>query len=528
MNLISFCVLALMSVPQQTIPKLSLEDYGWSKAKTGEQRATVIYRAQRAAVNEGGVVDYSGLTEIDLEITEKFKTIPLTGRDDFSGITFNVTNKAQNTYLFSRSNRSVRVNVPKNLLDGDDFTSVPELAKGEVLLIIEDQNLWVDNRAGREYGHTRKDILLIKDGKSQNKVIAPYDNEESSPKCSYVRLDDDAAGYVRNFTLNRMSGSTKITDCIKIQGQCHFTIKGVTINTPESKLTQDRALRVQDCADITFEDVVINGSYSTTTRYGYGININNAWNVLLHRVKGSGTWGVMGTHNLSNARLVDCDMNRFDIHCYGRDYSLTDCRITGWFSGGSSVFGNIRYERCVFTNTIPLEYGRSYKTSVGAEVLFKDCIFNVTKNRNAVFSSQIFKYGVNERKGLTQRCLPNITIQGMTINVPKGVDKVYVYDIPGVQQEKKTVGYIGKIVIEDLRIVCEDEGQNLSFLLSSSAVPMDAELKVEIRNLAAPNATLNVNMTKNQRNHVMMQDVKVKNVQPTSSLVSLSAPASTR
>ena len=188
MNLLSSCAIVLMSIAQQTIPKISLEDYGWSDASTGKQRAEVIYRAQRAAVRGGGTVDYSGLKEVDLEITDDFNSIPLTGRDDFCGVVFNVTNDAKDISLFRYARPAEKINVPKSLLDGDDFTTIPELTTGECLLCIEDENLWVDNRIGRSYGFTRKDLLMIRQGRSLNRVSAPYDNEESLPKCTVFRL----------------------------------------------------------------------------------------------------------------------------------------------------------------------------------------------------------------------------------------------------------------------------------------------------------------------------------------------------
>lgn len=526
MNLLSSCVIVLMSIVQQTIPKISLEDYGWSDAATGKQRADVIYRAQRAAVRDGGTVDYSGLKEVDLEITEDFNSIPLTGRDDFCGVVFNVTNNAKDISLFRYARPAEKINVPKSLLDGDDFTTIPELMTEECMLCIEDDNPWVDNRVGRSYGFTRKDLLMIRNGRSLNRVSASYDNEESRPKCSVFRINGES-GYVRNFTLNRKPGCKHITACINTQGQCHLIISDITVNTPESNLDGDRVIQIRDCADVTLKNIVINGTYSTTSKYGYGFSLNNTWNVVLQDCRGQGKWGVMGTYNVNNTQLKNCDLNRFDVHCYGRDVYLTDCRIDGgplgWYSGGSSVYGVIQYERCIFTNTVPIAYGDSYKTSVGAEVLFKDCVFNVTKDRSSIFSTNLFKTAVNPRKGLSQRCLPNITILGMTVNVPKDVHIVSLYNVPGVQRQKGAVGYFDKIVIEDMVFVCEDEQQELTFRLFSSSIPTETEPKVEIRNLTAPGAVLNVNVSSDHSSQVNVKDTRLKKISTPSSRVKLSA-----
>ena len=210
--LCAFC----LSIPLIAQSKLSLNDYGWRDAKTGEQRAKVLYEAQTDAIKKGATVDYSGIKRIELEITKDFKSIPLTGKDDFSGIEFVVKNDAKDITLFDLTRKAVPIGVDKRLLDGRCFRSIPELCQGEHLLIIKDNNLWVDNRVGHDYGHTRKDVLLIKNGRSRNRVVSSYNNPQSSPSCTIVEVPLEPC-QIGNFTLTRAAGSKFKTYCIKAQ-----------------------------------------------------------------------------------------------------------------------------------------------------------------------------------------------------------------------------------------------------------------------------------------------------------------------
>ena len=105
----------------------SLFDYGWGRAKDGADRAQILYAAQSDAITRGSSVDYSGIKKIEIEITSGFKSIPLTGKDDFNGVEFVVTNNSKDIALFALTRKGTTINVDKRLLDGRRFHSVPEL-----------------------------------------------------------------------------------------------------------------------------------------------------------------------------------------------------------------------------------------------------------------------------------------------------------------------------------------------------------------------------------------------------------------
>ena len=474
-----------------------------------------MFDAQTDAIKKGTTVDYSGIEKIELEIVQGFKSIPLTGQDNFEGVEFVVKNDAKVVALFELSCEGKTIVVDKHLLDGRCFRSVPELRHGEHLLVIQDNNLWVDNRVGHDYGHTRKDILLIKDGRSQNTVIAPYNNPQSSPSCKVIDVPSEAY-HVHDFTFTRVAGSKCRTSCVKVKGVAHLLLENIVINTPENDLWGDRAIHILNCADVTLKNITINNTYSQPKKYGYGVSINNAWKTCMVNVKGAAPWGLLGNNNLSDTYLKDCQLNRFDIHCYGKNVYLADCKFDGgdycWYCGGSSIYGIMQYDRCSFINCTPIAFGDSYKTAVGLEVVFNDCVFYATKKRHSVFRTKVLNNKVNPRFGLSKKCLPTIEINNMTINVPKGVKEVLLYDVGNVTYSG-TVGYLGNVKINGLEIKSSSSNQDIGFKLINVPVSTDKTIKVDIMNLSASSAQIYLDMSSNRHNKVRVFKSAFKSIE---------------
>lgn len=423
-------------------------------------------------------------------------------------------NDSKDIALFDLTRETKPIVVDKRLLDGKRFRSISELRKGEYILIIKDNNLWVDNRVGHNYGHTRKDILLIKNGRSLNKVIAPYNNSQSVPSCTFVEVSDTSCR-VANFTLTRLSGSRCKTFCMKIQGVAHLQLESIVINTQDNNLSGDRAIHILDCADVTLKDITINNTYSQKNQFGYGISANNTWNLRLNNVKGTALWGVLGNNNLSDTYLSNCQLNRFDIHCYGKNVFFEDCIFDGgshgWYCGGSSIYGLIQYDRCSFVNCTPFAMGNSYKTAVGADVIFNDCVFNVTRKKHSIFRTRVLNENMNPRYGLSKKCLPNIEINNMTINVPKDVKTVLLYDV-GEVTYTGGVGYLRKVRIKGLTINCESD-KKINFKFIDTPISSEKPIKVVVSNLLAPNAHIDPIISNNRHKKVVFYNSSFHSVE---------------
>lgn len=468
------CLLILMKVPlcaQDTL--LSPKDFGLYEAVSDSERYEVLYKTHVAALKADVPVDYSGIDTLTIEITVSSQRIPLGKTTDFKGLRLTVRNKSKLCYLFERQQPATSITIDKGLLDGDDFSSVPALAKGLYQLVIEDENPWVAKRIGYNYSAIRRDILLICDGQSRNNPVMPYNNEQSKPKCSFVAVDEDEEPVIiQNLTFIRDMGNTYKVMPFIISGQNNLQIRNVTINTPESKLVADAAIDIQNCTNVTMENVTINGTYSRSDYYGYGIQMNNVWNSRFVRLNAKAKWGVFGTNNINTAYLQDCDINRFDIHCYGRDVSMKSCKFSNLYNQFSSMYGTLSYQKCRFVNFIPVLLEPSYNAYTQFKLKMEDCVFDATNSRYFLISAGRLDSVVNTRPELAKKHWPDIFIKNMTVNVPDNVVKVVLFNLNNKQEKGASTPYIKTISIDGMKFNYSGSGHAADLYLSNRYVKL--------------------------------------------------------
>lgn len=468
------CLLILMKVPlcaQDTL--LSPKDFGLYETVSDSERYQVLYNTHVAALKAGVPVDYSGIDTLTIEITASSQRIPLGKTTDFKGLRLTVRNKSKLCYLFERQQPATSITIDKGLLDGDDFSSVPALAKGLYQLVIEDENPWVAKRIGYNYSAIRRDILLICDGQSRNNPVMPYNNEQSKPKCSFVAVDEDEEPVIiQNLTFIRDMGNTYKVMPFIISGQNNLQIRNVTINTPESKLVADAAIDIQNCTNVTMENVTINGTYSRSDYYGYGIQMNNVWNSRFVRLNAKAKWGVFGTNNINTAYLQDCDINRFDIHCYGRDVSMKSCKFSNLYNQFSSMYGTLSYQKCRFVNFIPVLLEPSYNAYTQFKLKMEDCVFDATNSRYFLISAGRLDSVVNTRPELAKKHWPDIFIKNMTVNVPDNVVKVVLFNLNNKQEKEADSPYQKTISIEGMKFNYSGSGHAADLYLSNRYVKL--------------------------------------------------------
>lgn len=163
----------------------------------------------------------------------------------------------------------------------------------------------------------------------------------------------------------------------------------LTLGNPYS-LYGDGAITINDCTNINITDVKIDGSYSLEKKYGYGINMNNVWNSLFVRFYGRGAWGIFGNNNINETYLEDCDINRFDIHCYGKNVTCKGCTFKNYYNQYSGVYGIILYNECFFDNFTPYINGGSYNAHVPVEVILKNCLWRVNFQKDFIVDDRGF------------------------------------------------------------------------------------------------------------------------------------------
>lgn len=439
---------------------ISPYDYGLSDAKNGVERYNVLLKTHQYAVQHGIDVSYKGIRRIEIEIPKNAVRIPLTDNNDFSGCEFVITNKQKTVYLFESLAPSKSIIVSKSDIDKGDFRRYPALSKGNHILLIEDSNPWVENRKGYDYGHIRRDILLVSGGKSQNRVIMPYDNEQSNPKCSYL----EAAPFTfKNLTVRRTEDCTAITNIMFVTGKDGVDILNVSLHTPDNEWRNDRAIRIEDCTNVHFENVLIDGTYSQIGHSGYGISLNTIWNFSGKQIVGRGNWGIFGTNNVNTVHIEHSRINRFDIHCYGRDVFFKQVDFFDKYNQLNSVYGSIVFDECSFTKFDPIRIGSSYNAYVPFDVYFNDCIFHVTKGNNYLLRLGEIDDVKNSRKELVDKCWPNVYIKNLTVNLDETASEFVLFYTKIDGKESNTpIHFLSTVEVNGLAVNSPKENVQIS------------------------------------------------------------------
>lgn len=458
-------------------------DFGLAKAKTGVERYAVLLKTHQAAVKAGVNVNYSGIDTLQIDVPEFPNRIPLTQYNDFKGCVLVVKNTSKKNWLFYVARKEQSVLVSKNLIDKGDFRSIHELSKGKYLLLIEDEKPWVLNRKGHDYGHQRRDILLIQNGIAINRTVMPYNNVHSSPTCTYIPVIDKPF-VVKNLTVLRDPSCTFVTSLIFVSGFNNVQFSNVYIYTPDNSLTGDRAIRVYNSTNVTFTDVCIKGTYSQPDYSGYGFSLGNIWNFKGKGLYGKGNWGVFGTNNMNKVHIEDSQINRFDIHCYGRDLSYDRVVFFDLFNSHSSVFGTIVYNNCTFTNFVPSQFGGSYNAFVAHNVEFNSCVFNLAPPKNYLCRPLSVTKEINTRPELTKKCLPNIIIKNMMVNMAEGVKDFTIFSFKRKDDLMDIFDGISTISIDGLVVNSTPDTPVRYIQLSNRVVKTSQKVRISIKNVS--------------------------------------------
>lgn len=451
--LLLFCTFFILSCKitqlcggDQTVNPLQ---FGIYEAKTGEDRYYVLLRTHEEAQRLGLGVTYDGIMDIDLTIPDNAKPIPLTQYTDFAGVTIQVENNQKGLFLFTLSTDLKPVNVSGDEIDNKSFLKNPTLSSGSKLLVITDKTPWVEQRRGHDYGATRKDIMIVKNGIGENEPVQSYCTQSSVPECYYCDVNMSKKIVFKNLTLERTASSTEKTFLVRIENQCNINISGITINTPEkTNISGDRAIYIVNCANVNLSDITINGTYSLSNAYGYGVSLNNTYNLRVNNMFARANWGVFGNNNINNTQLANCDINRFDIHCYGRDVSFVKCNFVDLYNQFSSIFGKIDFKDCTFTNFTPILLESSYNAYTAFDATFENCVFNFDDNHFSLIDFSGFGKDVNSRLELKAKCLPNVTIRNCHVYLSDGLKKWYVYNTKKTKGFDGKFDYISKVVTE--------------------------------------------------------------------------------
>lgn len=456
---------------------LSPFDFGLLDAKNDIERYEVLLRMHQQAAGKGLRVSYKGIKQIDIEVPRSGTSIPLSYNTDFAGVTIVVRNVVKNTPLFILKKEVHEVSIEKGELASRDFRNHNELRRGKKLLIIEDQTRWVEQRTGYSSGAIRKDVLLLNNGKALNNVVTSYDNEESNPKFMWC----DAANkkiVFKNLCFVRSADSKAITYLCSFSNENNIRISNVSVKTPaNSGLYGDAIFKFENCTNIKLEGVSIDGTYSLKDKYGYGIGMNNVWNAVFLRLKADGNWGVFGNNNVNTAYLDDCDINRFDIHCYGRDVHCKKTTFRNLYNQFSSLYGTLSYEDCRFVHFVPVLFESSYSAYTHFNLVIKNCAIDVDADRPYLINAgNPAKLATKPRAELAKASWPNVVINNLIVNLPTGEKDWTLFELRG--GGGSNIYDISEMIIEGLEIRGASATPKVRF--SNRKMKFDKDLDIRV------------------------------------------------
>ena len=433
--------------------QISPYNFGLREARNGVDRYWAMYNAHMEALAQGTDVTYAGIDTLDIELPSDFQTIPLGPHTDFGGLTLYVTNNVRHGFLFALQSPTKSIAMDKAMVDGGDFRRMPELAYGDKLLILTDLTTWTE-REGYGYGVHRQDILLLHNGVSTNAPISPWNTAPTQLKAEYVDIDMSQKTF-RGLNLYRTEQSQFKTYCLNVSAQCNVLISDVNVATPKSRMNADAIFGISNSVNVTFRDVNVDGTYSgygVSRGYGYAFSLNNLWNTTFERVTADGNWGVFGTNHLSHTTLRDCDLNRFDIHCYGRDALLVRCTLRQRQTQFSSMYGTVTFDSCNFIDCIPVRIRSSYNAYTPFDIEMRNCTFEMTTRHHSLVNVMLLDTAANPRPELRVKCWPNLKVENMTVIAPATVGTLNLYEPTGTLSElKKPVDYLDNVTVNGLK-----------------------------------------------------------------------------
>ena len=473
-------LLLIIALPQIVMGRdFSPLEFGLNEAITDVQRYEVLLRTHEAAVSSGCGITYEGIQRICIEIPHSAKSIPLASHTNFCGIELVVRNTQKKFTLFSAENPLTEIKASKKNITSGRFLSKKQLRTGLKILVISDETPWVERRKGYNYGATREDLLLIKNGRACNKVIASYNDYESNPRCYYADVSNQVF-LMENLNFVRTDDSKYITRLFELKNLNNVTLKNISIHTPaKTDLYGDAAITIINSANVIMQDVTIDGTYSRTDKFGYGIAMNNVYNAYFKRLTSNNNWGVFGNNNLNHVVLDECDINRFDIHSYGRDVYCYHTKFRDKYNQFSSFYGELVYEDCIFDESIPVIFETSYSSYTPFDLTIKNCEIKIRDTAPyLIYAGYLNQQMGKQRTVLKETSWPNISIINTTITLPDGMNEMPLFYVNGDVSEE--AGYIDKITLQSVKIKSMSDGINPSIFFSNRKVETKKRVNVEI------------------------------------------------
>lgn len=373
-----------------------------------------IYLTHLAAKELGTSISYNGIKEVNIRVSAGFESIPLTGQDDFCGAVFHITNtQSTGSYILFTLTGEDDI-VPNSItLDNVRNGNYSLDNNKQYTLFVKDTKLWTARRgATSAEDRYREDVICIRNNKAINYPCTTYDTDVSI-ECTLME-DKPYQRYLRNLTAIREDGIGMIK-FISIEYCSNMEISNVTLNTFKGNNTPkngDNAFIMKHCALFNITNMNINNVYSVSGS-GHGYELDTVYHIVYDNITGyDNNWGIFGANNVNDVAVYNSNINRFDVHCYGRDIKFYNCTFTGnKYNQFSGMYGIISFEDCIFgSQFLPYLQEGTYNAYTFHELIFRNCQFYA--NRGLYLFG--FEKATNPRSELADKYLPSIRMENIT------------------------------------------------------------------------------------------------------------------
>lgn len=480
LSLFGFCSILQMLGCSTKMKPLSPLQFGVVEAKTDVERYRALLRCHKEAAKQQKGVCYNGIDSLTIETpVYGFESIPLTDYTDFAGVVLRVIYHGQKIrVLFSMRQEGKSIEIKAKDLDKADLSVYPHLENGYFLLSIKDEKPWIKNRIGHDYSQYRQDMMFVDNGKGQSHTIMPYDNEHSKVSARYC-LVSTREKVVKNLRFLRDESNTAILNFLYVSMQHNVLISNISVFTPQNNdLYGDGLFMVSDCVKVKLENIQVDGTYSRSDKYGYAFNLNNVCGLTVNRLKAHGQWGVIGTNNLQQVHLQDCDINRFDIHCYGRDVECKNCLFSGLYNQFSCTYGTIAFIGCTFDKVVPYLNGSSYNAFVPVKLTFLKCTFKLSSAKKDIVQVSGLSEDINLRAELRDKALPNVEMKQCVVYLENGMTDWRLINVGSARYPHPFAG-INFVTMDRVKVYEQTDQE--SFSLFNKKLMTQQQVKVNIR-----------------------------------------------
>lgn len=450
--------------------------FGLNEAKDGFERFEILRKCHEAACHQNEMVSYKGIDTVYLEIPENARPISLSEQTDFAGATLIVRNASHDMFLFRLSNDTKQIELKGSQLHkGFRYDSLVNTKY--CLLLVSDEMPWVKERKG--YGHAvyRKDMLLLHNGVIQNDPVTDYDSKQSKPSGRLCTVNGRMK-YVRNVCFVRDVDSQYKTGLVDFVFQYNVELSNVETITPDHDFMYgDAIISFLNCCHTIVRNVRIYDTYSQTNRYGYGLSISGIYDMTIDRMYGHAKWGIFYIDNTQKIVLKNSDVNRFDCHCYGRDFKIDNTILNNSPSAYSSMYGDFVFTNCTFNDTDPVGLRQAYNANTPFNIYFRHCVFNVSKKHDCLVRISGLSNEDASRVELLDKNLPNITVRNCKINLLDDVQDFYIF-VTGDIAYKKPINNLSFISVNGLAF-----SKKCRFGISNRLINTKDSLQVIIKDL---------------------------------------------